>query len=447
MGLDQQLAVGAKRGALVLGVGRIRLGQHPLRGPLKERVLANLASEGTGELHCGGAGADHADATLGEVDRVVPSSAVEPRAGERLCTRQVGNVGMVEHAGRCDHHVEDVAVPGRGLEHPATVDELAGEYLVTETNAFHHAVVGRHLLEVGLDLRTRGERVGPFRVRREGVRIEVRGHVTCDAGIGVLAPGPTEGVRLLEDGDVGVSGLAQLDDAENPGHARTDHRESQRSSFSPVAHTHCSPIGLAGTLAVRKNALMATTFTRMDESTAEQWAVIGAETMANQPRVANEVLSMLRRLEGITDGFAINQLVHSLQTATRAERAGADQEMIVASLCHDMGKVVSVFGHPEIAASILRPYVRDDVYQVIRVHQDFQGRHYYHHFGRDVNARDQHAGEPWYELAERFADEWDQVAFDPDGEYESLGHFEPMVREVFAEPAPLSVSTGDPRRP
>jgi len=179
---------------------------------------------------------------------------------------------------------------------------------------------------------------------------------------------------------------------------------------------------------------MATTFTRMDESTAEQWAVIGAETMRNQPRVADEVLAMLERLEDITDGFATNQLVHALQTATLAERAGADEEMIVASLCHDIGKLISVFGHPEIAAAILRPYVRDDVYQAIRAHQDFQGRHYYQHFGGDVNARDQYAGASWYALAEQFADEWDQVAFDPDGPCEPLSHFEPMVRRVFEAP-------------
>jgi predicted HD phosphohydrolase len=176
------------------------------------------------------------------------------------------------------------------------------------------------------------------------------------------------------------------------------------------------------------------TFTRMDESTAEQWAVIGAETMANQPRVAEEVLGMLRRLEGITDGFGTNQLVHALQTATLAEQAGADTEVVVASLCHDIGKVISVFGHPEIAASILKPYVRDEVYQAIRAHQDFQGKHYYHHFGGDVNARDKYEGAEWYSLAEQFADEWDQVAFDPDGPYEPLEHFEPMVREVFAAP-------------
>ena len=180
---------------------------------------------------------------------------------------------------------------------------------------------------------------------------------------------------------------------------------------------------------------MATTFTRMDESTAEQWAVIGAETMKHQPRVAGEILSMLGRLEAITDGFATNQLVHSLQTATLAEAAGADEEVIVASLCHDIGKVISVFGHPDIAAAILAPYVRPEVSEMIRFHQDFQGRHYYEYFGRDTNLRDRHRDQPWYDLAERFADEWDQVAFDPDGNYEPLEHFAPMVRTVFAQPA------------
>ena len=175
-------------------------------------------------------------------------------------------------------------------------------------------------------------------------------------------------------------------------------------------------------------------FTRMDESTAEQWAVIGAETMANQPRVADEVLAMLGRLEAITDGFSTNQLVHALQTATLAEAAGADPELVVASLCHDIGKLISVFNHPAIAAEILKPYVRDEVYQAIRVHQDFQGRHYYGHFGGDVNARDKYDGEPYYEMAARFADDWDQQAFDPDGHYESLEHFEPLVRQVFARP-------------
>src|SRR5919107_3487614 len=105
-----------------------------------------------------------------------------------------------------------------------------------------------------------------------------------------------------------------------------------------------------------------TSFRSMDESTAEQWAVIGAETSQNQGRVADRVLDLLRSLADITDGFATDQLTHCLQTATLAERAGADQEVVVASLCHDIGKAISVPNHPAIAASILKPYVRDEVH-------------------------------------------------------------------------------------
>ncbi|HXY93446.1 MAG TPA: HD domain-containing protein, partial [Acidimicrobiia bacterium] len=167
----------------------------------------------------------------------------------------------------------------------------------------------------------------------------------------------------------------------------------------------------------------ATTFTRMDESTAEQWAVIAAESVANRDRVAAAVLGMLGSLDQITDGFAVDQLTHCLQTATLAERAGADDELVLASLCHDVGKAVSVPNHPRIAAEILRPYVREEVRWAIEVHQDFQGRHYYHHLGGDRTARERYRDHPSYALAERFADEWDQIAFDPNYDTLPLEHF------------------------
>ena len=172
----------------------------------------------------------------------------------------------------------------------------------------------------------------------------------------------------------------------------------------------------------------------MDHSTQQQWSQIANETMQNQPRVAESVLTMLRGLESITDGFAVNQLIHSLQTATRAEEAGADEEVIVASLCHDLGKAISVANHPKIAAEILRPYVRPEVSTMIAVHQDFQGKHYYAFLGMDPSLRQQHLGQSYYALAEEFADNWDQNSFDPNYPTSPLEHFEPMVRRVFAQP-------------
>jgi predicted HD phosphohydrolase len=72
---------------------------------------------------------------------------------------------------------------------------------------------------------------------------------------------------------------------------------------------------------------------------------------------------------------------------------------------------------------------------MILVHQDFQGAHYYHHFGGDPNARETHRDsltDDEFELAARFADDWDQTSFDPDYDTLPLEHFEPAVREVFA---------------
>ncbi len=180
---------------------------------------------------------------------------------------------------------------------------------------------------------------------------------------------------------------------------------------------------------------MPATFTRMDESTLEDWTEIGAATAANQGRVADRMLQLLRSLAEITDGFGTDQLTHCLQTATLAERAGADDEVVFASLLHDVGKAISVPNHPAIGAEMIRPYVRPEVYQMIRVHQDFQGRHYYAHFGADPDARETHraelSAEEW-ELSERFADEWDQIAFDPAYDTLPLEHFEPLVRQVTA---------------
>ncbi len=186
-----------------------------------------------------------------------------------------------------------------------------------------------------------------------------------------------------------------------------------------------------------------TTFTRMDESTAEQWSRIGAATNANQGRVADAILGLLGALGDITDEFATDQLTHCLQTATRAERAGADDEVVFASLCHDIGKAISVPNHPAIAAEIIKPYVRDDVYHMIRTHQDFQGRHYYHHFGGDPTLREQYRSEPWFDLTERFADEWDQTSFDPDYDTLPLEHFEPLVRRLTERVARRDIAKAD----
>jgi len=172
-------------------------------------------------------------------------------------------------------------------------------------------------------------------------------------------------------------------------------------------------------------------FTRMDESTHEQWHTIALATLAHQPQVGKRMIEMLRSFDGVRLGFGVDQLHHMLQTATMAKRANASDELVLCALLHDVGKYVSIINHGQIAAEMLKPYVSRDAYHIVRTHQDFQGRHYYQHFGMEQNLRERHRDEPWFDLAQVFTDEWDQAAFDPHYKVLPLGEFEPLVHQFF----------------
>ena len=52
----------------------------------------------------------------------------------------------------------------------------------------------------------------------------------------------------------------------------------------------------------------------------------------------------------------------------------------------------------------------------------------------DRNLRDRFADNPYYDACAEFCEKYDQAAFDPDYDSESLEFFEPMVRRVLAKP-------------
>ncbi len=174
--------------------------------------------------------------------------------------------------------------------------------------------------------------------------------------------------------------------------------------------------------------------TSMSTFSDDYMTYIEAHLAKDLHNVADRILAQLSALDGLRQGFRLTQLEHSLQTATRAQRAGADTDMVVASLCHDMGKLVSNANHPAIAAEMIRPWVSADACWVVNEHQDFQGLHYYARMGLDPMMRSRHKDHPAYELAVRFADEWDETSFDPDYDTLPLEHFEPLVRDVFGRP-------------
>ena len=181
----------------------------------------------------------------------------------------------------------------------------------------------------------------------------------------------------------------------------------------------------------------------MAAGTPEDYELLARLEAEFASSTADRVLEQLRRLAGSLGGYQVDRLEHSLQTATRAYRDDADEEMVVAALLHDVGDLLSPHNHSELAAAVLRPYVTERTYWIVRQHGLFQSYYYAHHQGGDRNARDRYVNHPWYQGAVDFCHRWDQPSFDPAYESLPLDFFEPMVHRVFdREPFGL-VGAGD----
>jgi predicted HD phosphohydrolase len=176
------------------------------------------------------------------------------------------------------------------------------------------------------------------------------------------------------------------------------------------------------------------TFTTMEQSTGEDWGMIMSSFVPFAQKLPDRILSHLELLDGDYGGFAVDRLAHSLQTATRAHRAGEDEEYVVCALLHDIGDTLGSFNHADIAAAVLKPFVSEANHWMIEKHGIFQGYYFFHHLGMDRNQREQFRGHECFEKTALFCERYDGPAFDPKGEIIPLDFFEPMVRRVFAAP-------------
>ena len=173
-------------------------------------------------------------------------------------------------------------------------------------------------------------------------------------------------------------------------------------------------------------------FTAMESGTREDYELVARHDDANRAGHADRVLDWLRQMDGESP-YRISRLEHCLQTATRAERDGADEETIVCALLHDIGDVLAPANHSQVAAALLRPYVSEKNHWIVLHHGLFQGYYYFHFSGQNRDARDKYRDHPWYEACLDFCANWDQVSFDPDYDTQPLEHFEPMLRRLFAK--------------
>ncbi|WP_041681851.1 MULTISPECIES: HD domain-containing protein [Cupriavidus] len=173
-------------------------------------------------------------------------------------------------------------------------------------------------------------------------------------------------------------------------------------------------------------------FIEMKAGSAEEFQMLAARDEIYSDGLPRRLIDMLKLQASDDGGYQVNRLEHVLQTATRAYRDGASEEWIVAALLHDIGDVLAPDNHSAVAAEILRPFVSEEICWVIRHHGVFQGFYYWHHIGRDQNAREAFRGHQYFQSAERFCERWDQRSFDPDYDTLPLHVFEPIVERVFA---------------
>lgn len=175
-------------------------------------------------------------------------------------------------------------------------------------------------------------------------------------------------------------------------------------------------------------------FTAMKDGDKEDYDFLTAHEIAHTKGTADRLLAALEHLDEGLSGYQITRLGHSLQSATRAWRDGADQDWVVSALLHDIGDIFAPYNHDEYAAAILKPFVREQCTWVVEKHGDFQLVYYGAHVGADPEKRAAYRGHAYFDDCAEFCEKWDQSSFDPGYDTLPLDFFRAMVREVFDRP-------------
>ena len=172
-------------------------------------------------------------------------------------------------------------------------------------------------------------------------------------------------------------------------------------------------------------------FTEMKNGSKEDYELLEMYEKNFERKTADRLLKYLASQTTTLEGYQITRLEQSLQAATRAYKNGESEEMVVATLLHDIGDDLAPMNHSQYAASIIRPYVSEKTYWIILHHGLFQTYYSAHHLGGDRNARDKFKDHKYYQDTVDFCEKYDQSSFDPNYKSMSLEEFEPMVKKIF----------------
>jgi len=163
-------------------------------------------------------------------------------------------------------------------------------------------------------------------------------------------------------------------------------------------------------------------FTQMKDGTKEDYLLLEKHEKKFIEEAPSRIIKYMSSLTSTLEGYQVSRLEHSLQSATRALQDKAEDEIIVATLLHDIGDELAFHNHAEFAAAVLKPYVNEKTHWIVEKHGIFQLYYYAHHLG----------GHKYYKDTIDFCENWDQKSFDPNFKSLTLKDFEPYVKKIFS---------------
>ena len=110
-------------------------------------------------------------------------------------------------------------------------------------------------------------------------------------------------------------------------------------------------------------------FTEMKNGNKDDYQLLEKYEKNFERQTAIRILKYLSKQTSTLEGYKISRLEHALQAATRAYKNNESDEMVVATLLHDIGDDLAPMNHSQYAASILRPYVSEKTYRFFQKHK------------------------------------------------------------------------------
>ena len=182
-------------------------------------------------------------------------------------------------------------------------------------------------------------------------------------------------------------------------------------------------------------------FNAAEHATRADWLIIEAAEARwrGSHGVADGLLRLLASLERDDNlGAPVNLFTHCVQTASRALRDGADDELIVVALFHDMPEAISENDHGRVAAQLLAPRLSQARAWLLIHHAAFQNAYFANHPTRSAADREALLDHPYAAQTDYFCRNYDQNSFDAHYAALTLEEFRPIVRRYFSAQGALA---------